>query len=74
MAGLRVRELGLPRGCVIVTLRDGTREIIPQADTRLMPYFYVTLVIAPEAIGAQEVLRRGLTMPLSRSASSRDTY
>ena len=59
-AGLKVRELGLPRGCVIVTIRDGTHEIIPQADTRLMPYHRVTAVIAPEAEGAHERLRHGL--------------
>lgn len=74
MAGLQVRELGLPRGCVIVTVRDGQKEIIPQADTRLWPYYYVTVVIAPEADGAQEVLRRGLTMAAVREGSSRDTY
>lgn len=59
-AGKAVRELGLPRGCVIVSLRDDTHEIIPQADTRLAPYFRVTAVIAPEADGAHERLRTGL--------------
>ncbi len=62
-AGKKVRELGLPRGCVIVTLHDGSREIIPQADTRLEPYYRVTAVIAPEAEGAHEQLRTGLTAP-----------
>jgi len=59
--GRAIRDLGLPRGCVIVTLRDGLREVIPQADTRLDPYVRVTAVIAPGAEEAHESLRAGLT-------------
>ncbi len=59
-AGLRVRELGLPRGCVIVTIRDGETEIIPQAETRLLPHMRVSAVIAPEATGAYKALHDGL--------------
>ena len=60
-AGRAIRELGLPQGCVLVTLRDGLREVIPQADTRLQPYDRVTAVISPEAEHAHERLRAGLT-------------
>ncbi len=60
-AGKMLRELGLPRGCVVVTIRDGGRETIPQADTRLVPHARVTAVIAPEATGAYEMLRAGVT-------------
>ena len=60
-AGKTLRELGLPRGCVVVTVRDGGRETIPQADTRLAPHARLTAVIAPEAEGAYEMLRAGVT-------------
>ena len=60
-AGRTIRELGLPRGCVIVTLRNGTHEVIPQADTQLLPYTRVTAIIAPDAEDAHERLRAGLS-------------
>jgi CIC family chloride channel protein len=63
-AGLQVRNLGLPRGCVIVRIRDGVREVIPQAETTLLPHQRVTVVIAPEAVGAHELLRAGLGHPV----------
>ena len=59
-AGRRVRDLGLPRGVVLVTLRENGHEIIPQADTRLAPHARLSVVIAPEAEGAYEALRAGL--------------
>ena len=59
-AGKMLRELGLPRGCVVVTIRADGHETIPQADTRLAPHARVTAVIAPEAEGAYETLRAGM--------------
>ena len=59
-AGRCVRDLGLPRGVVLVTLRENGHEIIPQADTRLAPHARLSVVIAPEAEGAYEALRAGL--------------
>jgi CIC family chloride channel protein len=63
-AGRAVRELGLPRGCVIVRVRDGAREEVAQADTVLLPHQRVTVVIAPDAVGAHERLRAGLGHPV----------
>jgi CIC family chloride channel protein len=63
-AGRAVRELGLPRGCVIVRVRDGASEVVAHADTVLLPHQRVTVVIAPDAVGAHERLRAGLGLPV----------
>ena len=58
-AGKTVRELGLPPGCILISCREGSREWVPIADTRLEPHTRVTAVIAPQATGALNVLRHG---------------
>jgi CIC family chloride channel protein len=57
--GTPVHALGLPAGCVLVTLRRGHREIVPTADTDLEAGDHLTAVIAPQAIDALLVLREG---------------
>jgi CIC family chloride channel protein len=58
-AGLVVRDLGLPAGCVLVRCHADVREWVPTATTRLEAHMRITAVIAPNAEGALEVLRRG---------------
>lgn len=58
-AGLLVRELGLPAGCVLVRCYIDGREWVPTAITRLKAHTRVTAVIAPEAMQGLEILRRG---------------
>jgi CIC family chloride channel protein len=58
-AGLLVRELGLPSGCVLVRCHVDGREWVPTAATRLEAYMRITVVIAPDADGALDILRRG---------------
>lgn len=58
-AGLLVRDLGLPAGCVLVRCYVNGREWVPTAFTRLQAYMRVTAVIAPEAEGGLEMLQRG---------------
>lgn len=58
-AGLQIRSLGLPRGCVLVLSVEAGREFVPNALTRLEPHMRITALIAPEAAGALESLRRG---------------
>jgi CIC family chloride channel protein len=60
-AGLLVRQLGLPAGCVIVRCHVEGREWVPTAATRLEAHMRVTVVIAPDADGALELLRHGCT-------------
>jgi CIC family chloride channel protein len=60
-AGLLVRDLGLPPGCVLVRCHVHGRECVPTADTRLEPHMRMTAVIAPEAERGLEILRRGCT-------------
>ena len=61
--GKRVRELGLPPGCILVTLRRGIHESVPTADTRLEAGDRITAVIAPETAVAALLLRRGCEAP-----------
>jgi chloride channel protein, CIC family len=58
-AGLLVRDLGLPSGCVLVRCHVDGREWVPTASTRMEAYMRVTVVIGPEADGAMELLRTG---------------
>ncbi len=58
-AGLEVRALGLPAGCILVRCSDGKREWVPKANTHLVPHMQITAVIAPEASEGFEILRKG---------------
>jgi CIC family chloride channel protein len=58
-AGLLVRDLGLPAGCVLVRCYVAGREWVPTAFTRLEAHMRVTAVIAPEAEHGLEMLQRG---------------
>jgi len=57
--GRKVRELGLPTGVVLVECREGDREWVPAADTRLMAHVRLTAVVAPDSPGGLEALREG---------------
>ncbi len=57
--GARVRDLGLPPGCVLVTLQRDLEERVPTAESRLQAGDRVTAVVAPEAAEAVVLLRRG---------------
>jgi len=58
-AGLEVRSLGLPSGCILVRCYDGKREWVPKASTRLEAHMRITAVIAPDAANGLDLLRRG---------------
>ncbi len=58
-AGLEVRSLGLPSGCILVRCADGKREWVPKATTRLKAHMRITAVISPEASVGLEILRNG---------------
>lgn len=57
--GKRVCELGLPPGCILVTLKRGVRVSVPSAETRLEADDRITAVIASEAATAVLLLRQG---------------
>ncbi len=53
MDGRKVRDLGFPKGCLLVTVRRAGRDIVPGGDTRLRPGDQLTLVVAgtePESV------------------------
>ena len=60
--GMRVRELGLPAGSIIITLRRHLREMVPTADTQLAADDQITVLVAPEAAAALPLLRKGSGM------------
>ena len=62
-AGLEVRSLGLPPGCILVRCSEGTREWVPKANTRLEVHTRITAVVAPDASNGLEILRRGCMAP-----------
>lgn len=59
--GLKVRELGLPPGVLLVSCRDGHREWLPNADTKLGPHMRVTAVVSEHAQGGIARLRSGFS-------------
>lgn len=63
--GQAIHELGLPPGCIVVRCRDGAREWVPTAATRLTPHLRLTAVIAPEAAAGLRRLREGCEPPAS---------
>jgi chloride channel protein, CIC family len=64
--GRPVKELGLPPGCVLVTLRRRLHESVPTADTRLEASDRITAVVAPHAAEAVLLLRQGCEAPHGR--------
>ncbi len=65
-AGLEVRSLGLPSGCILVRCSDGKREWVPKATTRLEAHMRITAMVAPEASNGLEILRNGCEAPKRR--------
>ena len=57
--GKRVRELGLPPASIIIMVRRGFREVVPTADSELAAGDQISVLVAPEAVAALAVLRRG---------------
>jgi CIC family chloride channel protein len=58
-AGRSVADLGLPPGCLLVTVQRGLHSEIPTRSTILRTGDHVSAVIAPSAAGAVEMLRNG---------------
>ena len=58
-AGLEIRSLGLPPGCILVRCIEGKREWVPKANTRLAAHMRITAIIAPDAENSIEMLRNG---------------
>ncbi|HEY3282000.1 MAG TPA: TrkA C-terminal domain-containing protein [Armatimonadota bacterium] len=65
-AGKRLRDLGLPAGCLVVSVRRGLQEEVPCADTDLRPGDHLTLVVAPRAASAIPLIRKGVSTAQAR--------
>jgi CIC family chloride channel protein len=57
--GLKVRDLGLPPGVLLVSCRDGYREWLPDADTKLLAHMRITAVVSMHSDGGLEAFREG---------------
>lgn len=57
--GKRLREIGLPPGAIVVTLRRQLREEVPTADSQLAAGDQISVLIGAEAKAALAVLRKG---------------
>jgi CIC family chloride channel protein len=57
--GRALRELGLPRGCLVVSVERGPHTHVPTADFRLEAGDRMTVVVGPEAAAAVTALRDG---------------
>jgi CIC family chloride channel protein len=57
--GRRVADLGLPPGCLLVTLQRGEEQEVPSRDTVLRAGDRLTAVVASTAVNGIEILRHG---------------
>jgi CIC family chloride channel protein len=57
--GRRVADLGLPPGCLLITLQRDEREEVPSRDMVVQAGDRLTAVVAASAIGGVELLRNG---------------
>lgn len=57
--GLRVADLGLPPGCLLVAILREGREEVPSRDTLLRAGDRLTAVVSPSAVGSIELLQYG---------------
>jgi CIC family chloride channel protein len=58
--GRRVADLGLPPGCLLITIQRDDRDEVPSRDTILRAGDRLTAVVAPSAVGGIETLRHGV--------------
>lgn len=61
--GVRVRDLGLPQGCVLVSIRRQRHGLVPDGRTRLRAGDDVTAVVAPGQHEAVMQLETGCGVP-----------
>jgi CIC family chloride channel protein len=58
--GRRIADLGLPPGCLLITIQRDDRDEVPSRDTVLRAGDRLTAVVAPLAADCIELLRRGV--------------
>jgi len=57
--GREVRELGLPPGCILITVHRGLNAEVPTATFKLQAGDRITVVVAPQAASAVGLLHEG---------------
>ena len=59
--GKEVKDLGLPGGCILITVHRGIHDQVPTAVTVIEAGDRLTAVISPAAVEAAALLRKGVT-------------
>ena len=59
--GKQIKELGLPDGCLLITIHRGIQDQVPAASTVIQPGDRLTAVISPGAIQAAAILHSGVS-------------
>jgi CIC family chloride channel protein len=57
--GRAIRELALPAGCVLLTVRHGRHDLLPAPEMHLDAGDRIVLLVTPAAAGSMGALRRG---------------
>lgn len=58
--GASVAELALPPGCIVILVKRGTAEEVPEPTTRLRAGDQISVVVAAQAAAAVPLLHRGV--------------
>ncbi|HEY3997554.1 MAG TPA: H(+)/Cl(-) exchange transporter ClcA [Candidatus Xenobia bacterium] len=67
--GVAVKDLGLPPGCVLITVRRGLRTIVPNGQTVLQAWDRLTAVVGPNSAAGMLALRQGTVLSKSKDAA-----
>ncbi|MHB2016763.1 MAG: H(+)/Cl(-) exchange transporter ClcA [Candidatus Xenobia bacterium] len=62
----KVKELGLPSGCILITVKRGVTNLVPNGEFELHAGDRITALIGPQASDALFKLRHGMQAPSSQ--------
>lgn len=68
--GARIRELGLPPGCIVISVQRALTAEVPVADYALAGGDRISVLVSPRAVDAVPLLRAGTAAPRSHDAGA----
>jgi Trk K+ transport system NAD-binding subunit len=60
---MRLRDLGLPPGCIVISVQRALATEVPTADFALAGGDRISVLVSPRAAGAVPLLRAGTDEP-----------
>jgi CIC family chloride channel protein len=69
--GARLRDLGLPPGCIVISVQRALAAEVPTADFALAGGDRISVLVSPRAAGAVSLLRAGTAPPRSHGGDGR---